>query len=398
MQDGSYRETGGDAGKNRRCGDFHRRLGELAKNLGVSAVLLMMATLVCSLLLRHTGMENNSGLVYVLAVVLISLFTSGYVYAIISSLIGGFFTNYYFMYPYAQFSLKFTGYPMAMLSMVAISLVVCTLTARLKIQAEEAVEREKNARQLYELNERLHQEKSAIELEKERELIRSNILRAVSHDLRTPLTSISGAASVLLEGDGLPEQDRPLVSDIKTDADALITLVENLLSVTRIQGEAAIKKQQEVLEDVAGEAVRKVRRRYPDARVELELSDDILLVGMSPTLIEQVIFNLVENSLRHAGSDKPVVLRLFRREDWAVIQVSDRGKGLEPEVLAAVRDGKPLPAPAAGDSSRGMGIGLSVCQSIISAHGGFFQAENAPEGGAVFRFGLPIEEGKEEAL
>ncbi|MEA4955514.1 MAG: DUF4118 domain-containing protein [Pseudoflavonifractor sp.] len=369
-----------------------RALPSVLRDLAITVLLMAGASFGSAFLLRHTGVENNTALVYVMAVVLISRLTSGYFYAVAASLVGGFCTNYYFMYPYASFSLEFAGYPVAMLSMVAISLVVCTLTTQLKNQAEEAVQRERNTKALYELNERLGQEKATIQLEKDRETIRSNILRAVSHDLRTPLTSISGAAAVLLESGNRDQRDEMLLSDIKSDADALITMVENLLSVTRIQGETQLKKQSEVLEEVAGDAVMKVRRRFPEAEVKLQLSDDILLVPMAPMLIQQVICNLLENAVRHSGDPTGIVLRLYRRGEMAVTEVTDRGRGLTPEVLEAVRAGRPLSTSTSGDSTRGMGIGLSVCQSIIAAHGGTLEAENSPSGGAIFRFDLPLKE------
>lgn len=174
------------------------RIPELPRNILVTALLLCGAYLACGLLISHTGGENNSALVFVLAVVLISLLTTGYFYGIAASVVSAFCINYFFMYPYAAFSLSYSGYPVAMLSMLAVSCVVCALTARVKVQAAEAVRREKNTTALYKLNEKLNQEKAAIQRESDRESIRSNILRAVSHDLRTPLTSISGAASVLL--------------------------------------------------------------------------------------------------------------------------------------------------------------------------------------------------------
>lgn len=372
-----------------------RALPGVFRDLAVTVMLMAAASFGSAFLLRHTGVENNSALVYVLAVVLISRLTSGYFYAVCASLVAGFCTNYYFMYPYASFSLEFAGYPVAMLSMVAISLVVCTLTTQLKNQAEEAVQRERNTRALYELNDRLGREKADIQREKDRETIRGNILRAVSHDLRTPLTSISGAAAVLMESGGRDQRDRMLLEDIKSDADSLITMVENLLSVTRIQGETQIKKQSEVLEEVAGDAVMKVRRRFPEAEVELQLSEDILLVPMDPMLIQQVICNLLENAVRHSGDPTGIVLRLYRRGETAVTEVADRGRGLTPEVLEAVRAGRPLSTSTSGDASRGMGIGLSVCQSIVAAHGGALEAENGPSGGAVFRFDLPLKEEEE---
>ena len=301
-----------------------------------------------SRLLFQFGVENNSALVYVLAVTFVSWLTTGYFYGILASLFSSFCINYYFMYPYSAFSLSYAGYPVAMLSMTAIAIIICTLTSRIKLQALEAEQREQNTKALYELNERLNQEKNAIQLEAARETIRSNILRSVSHDLRTPLTAISGAAAVLLSSEEpRSEKDVSLLNDIKNDAEALTTMVENLLSITRIQDASVpLKKREEMLED----------------------------------------------AVRHSGDTQHIQLHLFRQEEWAVVEVRDHGIGLSPDIMQAVQSGRPLPRDLSGDSTRGMGIGLSVCQSIIKAHGGFFAAGNDPEGGAVFRFGLPMEE------
>lgn len=351
-----------------------------------------------SRLLFQFGVENNSALVYVLAVTFVSWLTTGYFYGILASLFSSFCINYYFMYPYSAFSLSYAGYPVAMLSMTAIAIIICTLTSRIKLQALEAEQREQNTKALYELNERLNQEKNAIQLEAARETIRSNILRSVSHDLRTPLTAISGAAAVLLSSEEpRSEKDVSLLNDIKNDAEALTTMVENLLSITRIQDASVpLKKREEMLEEVAGDAVLTTRRRFPDANVQLDLSEDILFLPMEPMLIKQVIVNLLENAIRHSGDREHIQLHLFRQDDWAVVEVRDRGRGISPEVSRAVQSGRQLTDNLSGDSSRGMGIGLSVCQSIIKAHDGFFAAGNDPEGGAVFRFGLPMEEIKDE--
>lgn len=363
----------------------------------VTILFLLAAYLTSDILIDHTGGENNSALVFVLAVAFISLLTTGYRYGIFASIVGTFFINVYFMYPYAEFSLTQSGYPVAMLSMVAVSCVVCALTARVKQQASEAVRREKNTKMLYEMNERLNAEKNAIQMESAREIIRGNILRAVSHDLRTPLTSISGAAAVLLSSTEISEKNLSMLEDIKKDADALITMVENLLSVTRIQdGTMPLKKREEMLEEVAGDALLTTRRRFPDYNVELSLSEDILYLPMEPMLVKQVIVNLLENAIRHSGDREHIQLNLFRQDNWAVVEVRDQGKGLSPEICQMIQSGKPLNRDRSGDSTRGMGIGLSACQSIIQAHGGFFAAGNNPEGGAVFRFGLPMEESNYE--
>ena len=373
--------------------DQFLRIPELPRSFLISGLFLCGAYLTSGILINHTGGENNSALVFVLAVVMISLLTEGYVYGIISSIIGGFCINYFFMVPYAAFSLSYAGYPVAMISMIAISCVVCALTTRVKNQRAEAIRREKRTKSLYELNERLNAEKTAIQLESARETIRGNILRAVSHDLRTPLTSISGAASVLLSSPEVSPQNVAMLRDIKNDADSLIIMVENLLSITRIQdGNIPLKKHDEMLEEVAGDAILTTRRRFPECHVELDMSEDILFFPMEPMLVKQVMVNLLENAIRHSGDTQHITLHLFRQDDWAVVEVRDRGKGLSPEICQAVQAGKQLEKNLSGDKSRGMGIGLSVCQSIIKAHGGFFVAGNNPEGGAVFRFGLPMEE------
>ncbi len=368
---------------------FHR-IPAVPRNLGVTALFLCAAYYASSILITHTGGENNSALVFVLAVALISLLTSGYAYGIAASIIGTLFINIYFMEPYDAFSLSRTGYPVAMLSMVAISCVICALTARVKKQATEAVRREKKAKALYEQNERLNAEKAAIQLQSERISIRESILRAVSHDLRTPLTSISGAVAVLLESPEVSQKNLAMLSDIKQDADSLIVMVENLLSVTRVQdGTMPLKKREEMLEEVAGDALLTTRRRFPNCHIAMDLSEDILYLPMDPLLVKQVIVNLLENAIRHSGDTEHITLHLYREDDWAVVEVRDRGRGLSPEVCQAVRAGQPMPRSLSGDSTRGMGIGLSVCQNIIKAHGGFFTADNHMDGGAVFRFGLP---------
>lgn len=366
------------------------RIPAIPRNLGVTALFLCAAYWASSILIGHTGGENNSALVFVLAVALISLLTSGYGYGIAASIIGALCINIYFMEPYDSFSLSRTGYPVAMLSMLAISCVICALTARVKRQATEAVRREKKAKALYEQNERLNAEKAAIQLQSDRISIRENILRAVSHDLRTPLTAISGAVSVLLSSPEVSEKNLAMLSDIKQDADSLIVMVENLLSVTRVQdGTIPLKKREEMLEEVAGDALLTTRRRFPDYHIELDLPEDILYLPMDPLLIKQVIVNLLENAIRHSGDREHITLRLCRQDNRAVVEVRDHGRGLSPEVCQAVMAGQPM--PLSGDATRGMGIGLSVCQSIIKAHGGSFSAENHPEGGAVFRFSLPTE-------
>ena len=225
--------------------DFFLGIPATPRNILFTIIFLSLAYLSSGVLINHTGAENNSALVFVLAVVLISLCTTGYLYGITASVFSVFFINYAFMYPYDVFTLNYTGYPIAALSMLTISCVVCALTSRVKLQKQEAARREENTKRLYQLNEQLSQEKREIQMASDRETIRANILRAVSHDLRTPLTSISGAVSVLISSPEISDKNKAMLSGIKDDADTLITMVENgmigrLVEIESEDGESVI--------------------------------------------------------------------------------------------------------------------------------------------------------------
>lgn len=372
------------------------RIPEMPRSFLISALFLCGAYLTSGILINHTGGENNSALVFVLAVVMISLLTQGYAYGIISSIIGGFCINYFFMVPYAAFSLSYAGYPVAMISMIAISCVVCALTTRVKNQRAEAIRREKRTKSLYELNERLNAEKTAIQLESARETIRGNILRAVSHDLRTPLTSISGAASVLLSSPEVSPQNVAMLRDIKNDADSLIIMVENLLSITRMGEDTRITKQPEAAEEVLGEVARKFRKHYPDVKISVAVPNELLIVPMDAILIEQVMTNLLENAVRHGKNTTHIALSVHQDGENAVFAVQDNGGGIPPKLLPVLFSGtlRHSDTPT-GDGKRNMGLGLSVCNAIVRAHGGTMHAQNR-DGGAEFIFCLPMIEKEPE--
>ena len=228
-------------------------------------------------------------------------------------------------------------------------------------------------------------------LETEKEKMRSNLLRAVSHDLRTPLTGIIGSASTLLENGSMINVDtsKKMLTDIQQDAEWLIHMVENLLSVTRITGgTTTLKKQEEIVEEVVSEAVMRIRKRFPNTRIDVAVPDELLIVPMDATLIEQVLINLMENSIRHSGSPLPISLKVSKKKSGAVFTISDKGKGIDPSRIPDIFDGKPN--KGSSDSSRGLGIGLSICKSIILAHDGKIFAENNTNGGASFTFVLPM--------
>lgn len=234
-------------------------------------------------------------------------------------------------------------------------------------------------------------ESQKILLEKEKENMRSNLLRAISHDLRTPLTCILGSSATLLENEETLEKNvrSQLLEDIHHDAEWLIQMVENLLSVTKISGDgASLKKQEEIVEEITGESVAKIQKRFPLAKICVHVPDEPLLVPMDAMLIEQVLINLMENAIRHSGTNQPIHLVVQKIEKEAYFSVFDQGIGIHPECLPHLFDGT-LKCKST-DSTRGLGIGLPICKSIIAAHGGRIFVENNKDGGANFTFILPM--------
>ena len=233
-------------------------------------------------------------------------------------------------------------------------------------------------------------------METEREKMRANLLRAVSHDLRTPLTSIYGACSTVTENyDSLgKEQALKLLREACEDAQWLNRMVENLLSVTRFDGEqVTVKKTPTVLEELLDAVLVKFKKRYSDVPVQLELPEDFVMIPMDSMLIQQVLMNLLENAVLHAEGMTTLTLRVFTLGSRAVFEVKDDGCGIPKERLRTLFSGTGGPDPnAPADSGKhGMGIGLSVCAAIIKAHGGEIDAESRPGEGTTIRFWLETE-------
>ena len=182
-----------------------------------------------------------------------------------------------------------------------------------------------------------------------------------------------------------------LLAGIREDANWLLNMVENLLSVTRIQddqGISSVNKTDESLEEVISEAVQRFHKRFPDISVKVSVPDAFIMVPMDAMLIEQVINNLLENAHFHSGSEKPIELKVRTEKESLYITIKDYGKGIDPKRLPTLFDGGGVNTNESGDSHKGMGIGLSICKTIINAHGGTIQAANHADG-AMFTFTLP---------
>ena len=229
-------------------------------------------------------------------------------------------------------------------------------------------------------------------MEKELERMRSDFLRAISHDFRTPLTGIIGACSTLEQpGVSLAEEDsRSLIHSVSEEAAWLLRMVENLLTVTRVGPSGhKLNRSLEPLEEVLLETLEKTRGRFPQADIRVQQPADLLLIPMDPTLMVQVLTNLIENAVKFADGDHRIDLIVKEQERTVTITVRDYGRGLSEAALQNLFE--PINHHD-GDSNHGMGLGLSICKSIIRAHGGTIEGRNSPPKGAVFIITLPKEE------
>ncbi len=233
-------------------------------------------------------------------------------------------------------------------------------------------------------------EAERIRLEVETERLRSSLLSAVSHDLRTPLSAITGASSTLLDSDASldPSVRRELAASILKESERLNRLVANLLAMTRLQaGALRVHKEWQPVEEVIGASLDRLARQLTDRPLTTRVAVDLPFVPLDDLLIQQVLVNLLENAARHTPPGTPIEVAARAEAGSVVIEVSDRGPGLPdpPEKLFEM-----FYRPAAGDSHPGTGLGLAICRGIVKLHGGSIEAANRPGGGAVFRFCLPI--------
>lgn len=247
-----------------------------------------------------------------------------------------------------------------------------------------ALENKKNAK-----------EKEAAAILAKNEQLRANLLRAISHDLRTPLTSISGNASNLLSnGDSIDERTKMRVyQDIYDDSMWLINLVENLLSVTRLEeGRLNLNMSAELVDEVVQEALRHVNRLKSEHVITAENQDDLLLAKMDAKLIVQVLINLVDNAIKYTPAGSHIHISTGKEGQWAVISIADDGAGIPDENKKQVFDMFYSGANRIADSRRSLGLGLSLCKSIVNAHGGTISVRDNVPHGSVFTFSLPVEE------
>ena len=338
-------------------------------------VLILAASFGIGVLFQKIDVWEQITTLFAFSVFLISLITDGYLYGIISAILSVFIINYTFTYPYFDMDFSTSSSIISGIIMLIISILTSAFTTKMK-------------------------EWQRLKAEGEKERMRANLLRAVSHDLRTPLTTIYGASSSIVANyDKLSDAQRlQMAGGIKEDSEWLIRMVENLLSITRIDsGKVKLIKTPILLDELIDSVLMKFKKRYPEQTVSIDIPNDVIMIPMDAILIEQVIVNILENAVHHAGDFTKLSLKVFTIDKKAIFEIKDNGCGIPPEKLDHIFTGYNDKFGSTSDTqARNAGIGLSVCATIIKAHGGDITAENAKEGGATFRFTLLTEEDSSE--
>jgi two-component system sensor histidine kinase KdpD len=313
--------------------------------------------------LRQTLDTATIAMFYLLALVGIALWL-GRGPAIAASFLGVLALDYFITPPYFSFTVARPESWMTLLVMLVESLVISTLATKSR-QAERhriAAENEKN---------------------------RSALLSTVSHDLRTPLTSIMGAAGWLLEDKGglSPAERAQLTQSIYNEAERLKHLVQNLLDMTRLEADALEpKKEWQSIEELVGIALGRLKPRLTDHPLSLDFQPGLPLAFIDGLLVEQLLLNLLENALNHTPSGTPIQLLVRAAGGELEVEVADRGPGLMPGEEKTIFE-KFIRGYHSG--GKGAGLGLSICLAVARAHGGDIVAENRAGGGAIFRVLLP---------
>lgn len=236
---------------------------------------------------------------------------------------------------------------------------------------------------------RLAEEAQSARVRAETERLRSALLASVSHDLRTPLATITGAATALLEGDqhlGAPAR-RDLLEAIREESERLNRLVQNLLQMTRLEsGTLELRRGWHSLEEVVGAALRRLARTLATRSVIVTVPPDLPLVAIDDVLVEQVLVNLLENAAKHTPPGRPIRILATAAEGRVTVEVADRGPGVPPGEEERIFE----KFYRGSTTGRGAGLGLAICRGIVEAHGGRIWAQNLPEGGLAVLFTLPL--------
>jgi two-component system sensor histidine kinase KdpD len=353
---------------------------KLLKNYGFAVAVTALATAICFLLHPHLQITSLV-MVYLLGTLAVA--ARGHRgAAALSAASSVLCFDFFFVPPQFTFRVSDVEYFWTFLVMFVAAMIISHLTIRLQEEALAAREGEQRTAWLME-------KAKQAEVVAETERLRSSLLSSVSHDFRTPLTAIVGSAGTLLAREELRKNMpvRELLENIQAEGERLSRLIQNLLEATRLESRTVeIQKEACPLEEVVGSALERVEKSLGDRKVTVAIPEELPLVPMDATLMEQVFVNLLENGARHTPPGTQLEITATHEGGNVFVSVIDEGPGLVKDDLEKVFD-----KFYHHSSSPGVGLGLAICRAIVNAHGGRIWAENKTGGGAIFRFTLPLE-------
>lgn len=343
-------------------------------NIGITLFMFAAATFAAYIFHYNKLSEAPIVMAYILGVLLTAVFTSHQVYSIMFSVVSVLSFNFLFVEPRFSLQAQANEYPITFLVMLIVAFITSSLAAKLKMQSI--------------ITEKAH---SLAQKEK----LRADLLRAISHDLRTPLTSILGNASNLLSNEKQfdDSERRQLYKDIYDDSMWLIDIVENLLAITRIEdGKMDIKISPQLMEDIIDESMIFLDRNKGGHNITVAYSEEMILANADPRLIIQVITNIVGNAFKYTPDGTDISIYTQKRDGNVLVSISDNGGGIDNETKEHVFEMFYSGNKNTTDSKRSLGLGLALCKSIIEAHSGRIWLEDNQPSGCIFKFTLPIGE------
>jgi two-component system sensor histidine kinase KdpD len=329
--------------------------------------VVLACTFVSSLLFQHVELANLA-MIFILGIVVVAT-RCGRFPSIFATIVGSALFDYFYVPPYGSLLTSEIKYLLVFIVMLVVGLMISTLTERARRHEQ-------------------HAEHARMEVEVERQ--RNVLLSVVSHDLRTPLAAITGAATTLMQDrERLDDPTRlALLQSIASEASRLGSLVTNLLAMTRLEaGSVRPDKDWQPIEEVIGSALGRFETQLQGRPVRTDVADDLPLVAIDPTLIEQVLANYLDNALKYTPAGSPIELRARAHDGALTVEVLDWGSGLAASEEAHVFDKF---YRAAGSKGRvGSGLGLAICRGILAVHGGRTWVQRRRDG-TTFAFSLPL--------
>jgi len=350
--------------------------GEYLSSIAVAGLCSVIAVL-----LRNHLARENFVIIYMFAVMAVSIrYSRGP--ALVHAILAVASFHFFFVPPFDSFRMEDPTYVVTLFGILAVALVTTKLTMKIRNQAAEALQREEQTKELYRLR-----EEAEMEVQKER--TRNSLLSAVSHDLKTPLASIYGAATSLLEEEERlnAAERRDLSQSICAEAERLNRILTNLLEMTRLESGRKLTRGWYPLEEVVGAALTRLERSLRGRPIRTDIPPDLRLVWVDDVLLEQVFINLLENIVKYTPAGTPIGIAAWENDGWIEVAIEDRGPGFANGEEAHVFD-KFFRGKVAG--VRGVGLGLAICKAIIERHEGTIRAANGRSGGACIQFTLPV--------